>query len=56
MSIETIELEMFPSRLHCGHPYRNHKAYKGRGEWEEEGMEVGEKGEYITIATLSPPE
>ena len=28
---------------------------KGRGEGGE-GMEVGEEGEYIPIATLSPPE
>ena len=33
----------------------NHKAYQGRGEggW---GMEVGDEGDYISIATLSPPE
>ena len=38
--------------------HRNHKAYYGRGEWGEGGMEVGEEGEgeYIPIATLSPPE
>ena len=35
--------------------HRNHKAYHGRGEG---GMEVGGGGEgdYIPIATLSPPE
>ena len=31
--------------------YKNHKAYKGRGEWGEGGMEVGEEGDYIPIAT-----
>ena len=36
--------------------HRNHKAYKGRGEWGEGGMEVWEEGEYIPIATLLPPE
>ena len=30
--------------------HRNHKAYKGRGE------EVGEEGDSIPIATLSPTE
>ena len=34
---------------------RNHKAYQGRGERVEGGMEVGEEGDYIRIATLSPP-
>ena len=35
-----------------------HKAYKGRGEVGEGGMEVGGEGpgDYIPIATLSPPE
>ena len=37
--------------------HRNHKAYEGRGEggglW---GVEVGGEGDYIPIATLSPPE
>ena len=33
--------------------HTNHKAYKGRGEG---GMEVGAEGDYIPIATLSPPE
>ena len=35
--------------------HKNHKAYlvtKGG----ERGMEVGEEGDYIPIATLSPPE
>ena len=32
------------------------KAYKGRGEGGGRGMEVGEEGDYIPIATLSPPE
>ena len=36
--------------------HRNHKAYQGRGEWEEAGMEVGKEGDYIPVATLSPPE
>ena len=36
--------------------HRNHKAYLGTGEWGEGGMEVGEEGEYIPIATLSLPE
>ena len=36
--------------------HRNHKAYQGRGEWGKGGMEVGDEGEYIPIATLSPPE
>ena len=36
--------------------HRNHKAYLGQGEWGEGGMEVGEVGEYIPIATLSPKE
>ena len=35
---------------------RNYKAYQGRGEGGEGGMEVGEEGEYIPTATLSPPE
>ena len=37
--------------------YRNHKAYEGRGEWGEGGVEneVGEEGDYIPIASLSPP-
>ena len=38
--------------------HRNHEAYLGRGEeLGEGGMEVGEEGDYIPIATrLSPPE
>ena len=36
--------------------HRNHEAYQGRGEVGEGGMEVGEEGNYILIATLSPPE
>ena len=36
--------------------HRNHKAYWGRGEEGEEVMEVWEEGDYIPIATLSPPE
>ena len=35
--------------------HRNRKAYLGRGEGEEGGMEVGEEGDYLPIATLSPP-
>ena len=35
---------------------KKHEAYKGRGEGEEGGLEVGEEGDYIPIATLSPPE
>ena len=35
--------------------HRNHKAYQGRGEGGGGGgMEVGEEGDYISIATLSP--
>ena len=33
--------------------HRNLKAYLGQGEG---GMEVGGEGDYIPIATLSPPE
>ena len=29
--------------------HRNHKAYWGRGEWGERGVEVGEEGEYIYL-------
>ena len=39
--------------------HRNHKAYWGRGEGGEGGeggIEVGEEGDYIPIATLSPLE
>ena len=36
--------------------HRNHKAYQGRGEGEEGGVEVGEEGDHKPIATLSPPE
>jgi len=36
--------------------HRNDKAYKGRGEGAEVGMEVGEEGDYIPTATLSPSE
>ena len=36
--------------------HRNHKAYQGREEWGEGGMEVGEEGDYIPTLTLSPPE
>ena len=36
--------------------HRNHKAYKGRGEGAEGGMEVGVEADCILIATLSPPE
>ena len=36
--------------------HRNHKAYQGREEGEARGMEVGEEGDYIPVATLSPPE
>ena len=31
--------------------HRNHKAYQGRGEGRKGGMEVGEDGDYIPIAT-----
>ena len=34
----------------------NHEAYSGRGEGGRGGMEVGEEGDYIPIATLLPPE
>ena len=33
--------------------HRNHKDYWG---WGEEGVEVREKGDYISTATMSPPE
>ena len=39
--------------------HRNHKAYYGRGEMGVVvgvGMEVGVEGDYIPIATPSPPE
>ena len=38
--------------------HRNHKAYYGRGEGGGGigGLEVGGEGDYIPIATLSPPE
>ena len=36
--------------------HRNRTAYYGRGEGGEGGMEVGGEGDYIPIATLSPPE
>ena len=37
--------------------YRNHKAYLGLGEGGGgRGMEVRGEGDYIPIATLSPPE
>ena len=36
--------------------HRNHKAYYGRGEGGDGGMEVGQEGEYIPIAPPSPPE
>ena len=36
--------------------HRNQKAYLGQGEGGGGGMEVGEEGDYIPTATLSPPE
>ena len=33
--------------------HRNRKAYSGRGELGEGGMEVGEEGKYIPIATVT---
>ena len=41
--------------------HRNQKVYYERGEWGGGvgggvGMEVGGEGDYIPIATLSPPE
>ena len=40
--------------------HRNHKAYQlgtgRRGDGGGGGMEVGEEGDYILVATLSPPE
>ena len=36
--------------------HRNSAAYSGRGERGEEGMEVRGEGDYIPVATLSPPE
>ena len=41
--------------------HRNRKAYWGRGEWGERGMEVGKEGDYIlyayryTVATRMTP-
>ena len=35
--------------------HRHLRVYYGRGEWGR-GMEVGEQGDYIPIATLSLPE
>ena len=35
--------------------HRNLKAYQGLGEGGK-GVEVGEEGDYIPIATLAPPE
>ena len=35
--------------------HRNHQAFYGRGEGGGGGMEVGGEGDYIPIATLSPP-
>ena len=36
--------------------HRNHKAYEGRGEGREVGMDVREEEDSIPIATLSAPE
>ena len=36
--------------------HRNHKTLLGTGRRAEGGMEVGKEGDYIPIATLSPPE
>ena len=40
--------------------HKNRKAYQGRGEGREVGMEVGEEGDYkiipIASVTLSPPQ
>ena len=36
--------------------HRSHKAYYGRGEGVEGGVEAGGEGDYRSIATLSPPE
>ena len=41
--------------------HRNHKAYQGRGEGGEWGMEVGEEGDYnytyrYTVTTRMTPE
>ena len=36
--------------------HRNHKAIIRDGEKGGGGMEVGGEGDYIAIATLSPPE
>ena len=36
--------------------HRNCAAYRGRGEGGEVGMEAGEEGDYVPVATLSPPE
>ena len=51
VSIESRKLVNMVLNVH-----RNHKAYRGRGEWGEGGMEVREEGDYIPIATLTPPE
>ena len=36
--------------------HRNNMVYLGWGDGGDGGMEVGEEGDYIPIATLSPPE
>ena len=36
--------------------HRNRAAYQGWGEGGEVGMEAGEEGDYIPVATLSPTE
>ena len=35
--------------------HRNHKAYEGRGEGGEKVWRWGGEGDYVPIATLSPP-
>ena len=36
--------------------HKNYKTYSGRGEGGKGAVEVGEEGDYIPIATLSPLE
>ena len=51
MKCEPVWPSVFKFNVH-----RNHEAYYGRGEGAKAGMEVREEGDYIPIATLSPPE
>ena len=55
MSVKQAKLIV---NAHKHNVHRNRKAYWGRGEWGGmgEGLEVVEEGDYIPIATPSPPE